>query len=261
MAGSRSPRSGSTTRSSWSPGTRAGCCGRSRRPPRRCVPRCARATRPTCPRCGLTAVRARSSWPGRAARCSPGDDARGDLRAEVTDAGDRRVRVPAPGLGRRRRPGDRRVPLRARPPRRSRWRPKPRGAAATWSAVAAPGSPLQQVALAARGTFIPVTSGGPARAMPWALAVPLLVIGVPARSRQGRRRGVRVRGGRHGGHLAPVPPVQRVVRQPGEVAGARPRRYAAADLGRFPARERRGTAVRCPARREREVPVARRGAA
>ncbi len=44
------------------------------------------------------------------------------------------------------------------------------------AAVAAPGSPLQQVALAARGTFIPVTSGGPARSMPWALAVPLLVM-------------------------------------------------------------------------------------
>jgi glucose/mannose-6-phosphate isomerase len=44
------------------------------------------------------------------------------------------------------------------------------------AAVGAPSSPLQQVTLAARGTFIPVTSGGPARATPWALAVPLLVI-------------------------------------------------------------------------------------
>lgn len=43
-------------------------------------------------------------------------------------------------------------------------------------AVGAPGSPLQQVAQGARGTFIPVTSGGPARCAPWALAVPLLVI-------------------------------------------------------------------------------------
>ena len=42
--------------------------------------------------------------------------------------------------------------------------------------VGAPGSPLQQSTLAARGTFIPVTSGGPARSTPWALAVPLLVI-------------------------------------------------------------------------------------
>jgi glucose/mannose-6-phosphate isomerase len=42
--------------------------------------------------------------------------------------------------------------------------------------VAAPGSPLQQAIQAARGTFIPVTSGGPARAMPWALTVPLLVV-------------------------------------------------------------------------------------
>jgi glucose/mannose-6-phosphate isomerase len=44
------------------------------------------------------------------------------------------------------------------------------------AAVGAPSSPLQQVTLAARGTFIPVTSGGPARSTPWALAVPLLVI-------------------------------------------------------------------------------------
>jgi hypothetical protein len=42
--------------------------------------------------------------------------------------------------------------------------------------VAAPGSPLQQVTQGARGTFIPVTFGGPARSMPWALTVPLLVI-------------------------------------------------------------------------------------
>jgi hypothetical protein len=43
-------------------------------------------------------------------------------------------------------------------------------------AVGAPGSPLQQVAQSARGTFVPVTTSGPARSMPWALTVPLLVI-------------------------------------------------------------------------------------
>ena len=42
--------------------------------------------------------------------------------------------------------------------------------------VAAPGSPLQEVTQTARGTFIPVTSGGPARSMPWALTIPLLMI-------------------------------------------------------------------------------------
>ena len=41
--------------------------------------------------------------------------------------------------------------------------------------VGAPGSPLQELAAQARGTFIPVTTVGPARAMPWALTVPLLV--------------------------------------------------------------------------------------
>ena len=42
--------------------------------------------------------------------------------------------------------------------------------------VGAPGSPLQELAQRARGTFIPVDSGGPARSAPWALAVPLLVV-------------------------------------------------------------------------------------
>ncbi len=41
--------------------------------------------------------------------------------------------------------------------------------------VSAPGSPLQDLVARARGTFIPVTAVGPARAMPWALTVPLLV--------------------------------------------------------------------------------------
>jgi glucose/mannose-6-phosphate isomerase len=42
-------------------------------------------------------------------------------------------------------------------------------------AVSAPDSPLAELAARARGTFIPATSDGPARAMPWALTVPLLV--------------------------------------------------------------------------------------
>ena len=42
--------------------------------------------------------------------------------------------------------------------------------------VGAPGSPLQELAARARGTFISVTTVGPARAMPWALTVPLLVV-------------------------------------------------------------------------------------
>jgi hypothetical protein len=41
--------------------------------------------------------------------------------------------------------------------------------------VGAPGSPLQELAARARGTFIPVTTVGPARTMAWALTVPLLV--------------------------------------------------------------------------------------
>jgi hypothetical protein len=41
--------------------------------------------------------------------------------------------------------------------------------------VSAPGSPLQDLVAQARGTFVPVTAAGPARAMPWALTVPLLV--------------------------------------------------------------------------------------
>ena len=42
--------------------------------------------------------------------------------------------------------------------------------------VAAPGSPLEELASRVRGTFIPVTTVGPARAMPWALTVPLVVL-------------------------------------------------------------------------------------
>ena len=42
-------------------------------------------------------------------------------------------------------------------------------------AVGAPSSPLEELSAQARGTFIPVTTVGPARAMPWALTVPLLV--------------------------------------------------------------------------------------
>ena len=41
--------------------------------------------------------------------------------------------------------------------------------------VGSPGSPLQELTARARGTFIPVTTVGPARAMAWALTVPLLV--------------------------------------------------------------------------------------
>jgi hypothetical protein len=41
--------------------------------------------------------------------------------------------------------------------------------------VGAPGSPLQELVAQARGTFIPVTTVGPARAMPWALTVPVIV--------------------------------------------------------------------------------------
>ncbi len=44
--------------------------------------------------------------------------------------------------------------------------------------VSAPGSPLEALVARARGTFIPVTTVGPARAMPWALTVPLLVTAV-----------------------------------------------------------------------------------
>ena len=41
--------------------------------------------------------------------------------------------------------------------------------------VSALDSPLRDLVARARGTFIPVTTVGPARAMPWALTVPLLV--------------------------------------------------------------------------------------
>jgi hypothetical protein len=42
--------------------------------------------------------------------------------------------------------------------------------------VGAPGSPLRELVGQARGAYVPVTTVGPARAMAWALTVPLLVI-------------------------------------------------------------------------------------
>ena len=42
--------------------------------------------------------------------------------------------------------------------------------------VGAPGSPLRELVAQARGAYVPVTTVGPARAMAWALTVPLLVI-------------------------------------------------------------------------------------
>ena len=54
--------------------------------------------------------------------------------------------------------------------------------------VGAPGSPLQRAAAAGQGHVHPGDHGGPARAMPWALTVPLLVVGCQARRGAGRRR-------------------------------------------------------------------------
>ncbi len=45
-------------------------------------------------------------------------------------------------------------------------------------AVGAPGSPLQELVKRARGSYIPVTTLGPARVMTWALTVPLVVLAV-----------------------------------------------------------------------------------
>ncbi len=42
--------------------------------------------------------------------------------------------------------------------------------------VGAPGSPLRELVGQARGAYVPVTTVGPARAMAWALSMPLLVI-------------------------------------------------------------------------------------
>ena len=42
--------------------------------------------------------------------------------------------------------------------------------------VGAPGTPLEELVSRVRGTFIPVSTVGPARAMPWSLTVPLVVL-------------------------------------------------------------------------------------
>ena len=127
--------------------------------------------------------------------------------------------------------------------------------------VSAPDSALQELVAQARGTFIPVTPVGPARAMPWALTVPLLV----AAARLGVARiddtAYEAAAERHGGRLAPVPPVERVVRQPGQVPRARPGGAATADLGRLAGRGGGRQAVRLAARGERQVPGGGRAAA
>ena len=127
--------------------------------------------------------------------------------------------------------------------------------------MAAPGSPLQQVALAARGTFIPVTSGGPARSMPWALAVPLLVMA--------SRLGVaRVDVAAYESAAVAMEDISHQCR-PSSESFVNPAKSLALDLvgtlpliwGGSPLASVAARRFACPARREREVPVARRGAA
>ncbi len=120
--------------------------------------------------------------------------------------------------------------------------------------VGGAGSPLAHVAEQARAPFIPVQPAGMPRFTLWGLAVPLMVVadrlGV-ADDPGGRARGCRRR---PGAGLPPLPPGQRIVRQPGQDAGPGAGRHAADDLGQLAADRGGGHPVRLPAEREREVP-------
>ena len=127
--------------------------------------------------------------------------------------------------------------------------------------VGAPGSPLQELAARARGTFIPVTTVGPARAMPWALTVPLLVCA--------DRLGVaRVDAAAYEAAAAVMEDVSHQCR-PSSESFVNPAKSLALDLvgrlpviwGGSPRRGRGGPAVRLAACRERQVPGAGRRAA
>jgi len=128
--------------------------------------------------------------------------------------------------------------------------------------VGAGESPLHRIAEQARAPFVPVVPASPPRggtggssppepalprSMLWAVSIPLLVIGERlgvTRIRPGR---LRAGGDPAGGGVAPVPPGQRVVRQPGQVTGPGPGRRAADGLGHLGAERGRGAAVRQPA--------------
>ena len=127
--------------------------------------------------------------------------------------------------------------------------------------VGAPGSPLQELAARARGTFIPVTTVGPARAMAWALTVPLLVAAA--------RLGVaRIDEADYEAAAAVMEDVSHQCR-PSSESFVNPAKSLALDLvGRLPviwggsdARGGGGAPVRLAARRERQVPGDRRRAA
>ena len=91
--------------------------------------------------------------------------------------------------------------------------------------------------------------------MPWALTVPLLVVADRLGVARIGHDVYEAAASRHGGRVAPVPPVQRVVRQPGQVAGARPGRALPDGLGRVAAERGRGAPVRHPAAANAKYPA------
>ena len=115
--------------------------------------------------------------------------------------------------------------------------------------VSAPGSALQELVTQARGTFIPVTTMGPARAMPWALTVPLLVVAA-------RLGAARVDDAAYEAAATAMEDVSFQCR-PASESFVNPAKSLALDLvGRLAGRGGRRPAVRLPAGRQRQVPGA-----
>ena len=120
--------------------------------------------------------------------------------------------------------------------------------------VSAPDSALQELVAQARGTFVPVTPVGPARAMPWALTVPLLVAAT--------RLGVaRVDDTAYEAAAEAMEDVSHQCR-PSSESFVNPAKSLALDLvGRLAGRGGGGQAVRLAAGGERQVPGGGRAAA
>ncbi len=120
------------------------------------------------------------------------------------------------------------------------------------AAVGAAGSPLADLAAQARAPFIPVVSAGSPRSTLWGLSIPLIAIA--------QRLGIAEQGpdayeatAKLLEDMSPLPPGQRLLRQPGKGLRGRTGRQPADDLGHVAAHRGGRAPVRRPAQRERQA--------
>ena len=152
-------------------------------------------------------------------------------------------------LGRRGRRGDRGLRLRPQPRGAGRRRGRRAGAAPGWSRSARPTRELQALAERARAPFVPVPRRAPARASLWALTVPVLLAARALGPGQGQRGRPRRDRGPARRRRRALPARRRVVRQPGQVAGARTwpaRSRSSGARRRWPPWPPAGSATCCP---------------